>query len=149
MSDRNKIEHVIDVTQATVESKADAIVVNGQLFLFKNTGLTRRVFVNKELGIVVKVPITEHDRRYNEREADLWESMGDEKRKTFAETKLLPNGYVIQEFLHTMDDDETPEWLGRSLTMEEIFFSRACRDEVGFDKDGNMKCYDFDEYMKY
>jgi hypothetical protein len=149
MLDRNKIEQVIDINQATVESKADAIMVNGHLFLYKNTGLTRRVFVNKELGIVVKVPITEHDRRYNQKEADLWESMNDEKRKTFAETKILPNGFVIQEFLHTIDDEETAEWLGRSLTMDEIMFSGQCRNEVGFDKDGNLKCYDFDEYMKY
>jgi hypothetical protein len=57
----NKIEHIIDINTATIESTADVIVVGTEVFTFKNTGLTRRVFVNKDKTLVVKVPITRHD----------------------------------------------------------------------------------------
>lgn len=145
----NKIEHVIDVNQAKVETQADMILVDGAIFTFKNTGLTRRVFVNEEKGIVVKVPVSEYDQKYNNMEAEMWEELNDEDRSKFAETKLLSNGYIIQEYLHTLDDLKTLEWLGRDMTMAEIRFAQSCRNEVGFDEEGNLKCYDFDEYKKY
>lgn len=43
----SKIEQIVNVNTATVESKADVILVNGEAFTYKNSGLTRRVFVNK------------------------------------------------------------------------------------------------------
>jgi hypothetical protein len=145
----NKIEHIIDINTATIESTADVIVVGTEVFTFKNTGLTRRVFVNKDKTLVVKVPITRHDQRHNDNEAEHWKDCTEEQRKELAETKRLSNGYIVQEFLQTLDDDTTPEWLGRPLTMTEIGFASSCRSEVGFDTNGVLKCYDYDEYKKY
>ncbi len=145
----NKIEHIIDINTATIESTADVIVVGTEVFTFKNTGLTRRVFVNKDKTLVVKVPITRHDQRHNDNEAEHWKDCTEEQRKELAETKRLTNGYIVQEFLQTLDDDTTPEWLGRPLTMTEIGFASSCRSEVGFDTNGVLKCYDYDEYKKY
>lgn len=145
----DKILNILQVNIATVESKADVIIVDGKPFFFKNTGLTRRVFVNEEKTLVVKVPITDLDFRHNQNEADTWKNGDDDVKKELAESHLLPNGFLIQEYLHTIDDDATEEWLGRPLTMSEIHFSQSCRNEVGFDADGNLKCYDYDEYKRY
>ncbi len=145
----SRIEHIVDVNTATVESTADVIFVNGEAFTYKNTGLTRRVFVNKDKTLVIKTPITRHDQRHNDKEAEYWDECTEEQRKELAETKRLSNGYILQEFLQTLDDDSTPEWLGRPLTMAEIGFASSCRSEVGFDANGVLKCYDYDEYKKY
>ena len=145
----SRIEHIVDVNTATVESTADVILVNGEAFTYKNTGLTRRVFVNKDKTLVVKVPVNKFDQRHNDKEAEHWDECDEEQRKELAETKRLPNGYILQEFLQTFDDDSTPEWLGRPLTMDEIGFASSCRSEVGFDANGVLKCYDYDEYKKY
>lgn len=145
----SKIEHVINVSTATVESKADVIIINGEAFTYKNTGLTRRVFVNKDKTLIVKVPIHTYDQDHNDNEAELWENASEETRAELAETKRLPNGYILQEFLQTLDDDSTKEWLGRSMTMSEIRFASSCRNEVGYDASGKLKCYDYDEFKKY
>lgn len=145
----SKIEHIVDIKTATVESTADVILVNGKAFTYKNTGLTRRVFVNSDKTLIIKVPITRHDQRYNDKEAEHWDECSEDERTQLAETKRLANGYILQEFLQTLDDDSTPEWLGRPLTMTEIAFASSCRSDVGFDANGVLKCYDYDEFKKY
>jgi hypothetical protein len=145
----SRIEQIVDVNTATVESTADVILVNGEAFTYKNSGLTRRVFVNKDKTLVVKVPINTYDQTHNDKEAKHWSESSEEERKQLAETKRLPNGFIVQEFLQTLDDDTTPEWLGRPLTMTEIAFASSCRSEVGFDANGVLKCYDYDEFKKY
>lgn len=144
-----KIEQIINVNTATVESKADVILVNGEAFTYKNTGLTRRVFVNKTKTLVIKVPVDEDYQRHNDNEAKLWLEPSDELKAQLAETKRLPNGYILQEYLHTLDDDETQDIIGRAMTMDEIAFAASCRDDVGFDSNGVLKCYDYDEFKKY
>lgn len=145
----SKIEHIINASTATVESKADVIVVNGEAFTYKNTGLTRRVFVNKDKTLIVKVPINNFDQRHNDNEADLWNRADDEIKSQLAETARLPNGYILQEYLQTLDDPDTEEKLGRPMTMAEIRFATSCRNEVGFDSNGILKCYDYDEFKAY
>lgn len=144
-----KIEHIIEVNTATVESKADVIFVNGQVFTYKNSGLTRRVFVNEDKTLVVKVPVDTQSQIHNDAEITFWGEASDEIKPQLAETKRLPNGWVIQEYLHTLDDPETENWLGRSLTNKEIRFAASCRSDVGFDDEGNIKCYDLEEYKKW
>lgn len=145
----NKIEQIIDVNTASVVSKADVILVNGKVFTYKNTGLTRRVFVNEDKTLIVKVPITRHDQKHNDNEAELWNTLSVDDRKQLAETQRLSNGYILQEYLHTLDDTDTEEWLGRPMTMPEILFAGSCRNDVGFDSNGVLKCYDYDEFKKY
>jgi len=145
----SKIEQIINVNQATVESTADVIFVNGEAYTFKNTGLTRRVFVNKEKTLVIKVPTQTHFQIHNDNEAKLWAEASDEIRLQLAETKQLSNGYILQEYLHTLDDKDTEAWLGRSMKMSEIRFATSCRNDVGYDDEGRLKCYDYDEFKKY
>jgi hypothetical protein len=127
----SRIEQILDVNVATVESTADVILVNGEAFTFKSSGLTRRVFVNKDKTLIVKVPITIYDQAHNDMEAELWQEADEETRSQLAETQRLPNGYILQEFLQTLDDDTTEEWLGRPMTMAEIRFATSCRNDVG------------------
>jgi hypothetical protein len=144
-----KIEQIIEVNTATVESKADVIFVNGEVFTYKNSGLTRRVFVNEDKTLVVKVPVDTQSQIHNDAEITFWDEASDEIKPQLAETKRLPNGWVIQEYLHTLDDPETEEWLGRPLTNKELRFAASCRSDVGFDNEGNIKCYDLEEYKQW
>jgi len=145
----SKIEHIINVSTATVESKADVIIVNGEAFTYKNTGLTRRVFENKDKTLIIKVPVEKEYQRHNDNEAELWEQATEEERSQLAETKRLSNGYILQEYLHTLDDKDTEAWLGRPMTMAEIRFATSCRNDVGYDENKNLKCYDYDEFKQY
>lgn len=145
----SKIEHIINVNTATVESTADVILVNGEAFTYKNSGLTRRVFESKDKTLVVKVPIEPDYQRHNDNEATLWNEASEEVRSQLAETQRLSNGYILQEYLHTLDDDSTEEWLGRPMTNKEIRFAASCRNDVGYDANGVLKCFDYDEFKQY
>lgn len=142
-------EIIINANQDSLENNADVIIVNGEAFTYKNTGLTRRVFANADKTLVIKVPVEKHSQHFNEEEQKCWDNASEEKRKELANTSMLANGYIMQEYLHTIDDDSTAEWLGRPMTMKEIRFAGSCRDDVGYDKDGNLKCYDLHEYKQY
>lgn len=143
----SKIEHTI--SQDSEENRADVIIVNGEAFTYKATGNTRRVFVNADKTRVIKVPVQRNYQHFNNEEIEIWNATTDEIRKELAETSILDNGYIMQEFLHTLDDESTPQWLGRVMTMKEIRFADACRSDVGYDKDGNLKCFDLPEYKNY
>ncbi len=143
------IEKIIQADKDSLENNADIIIVNGEAFTFKNSGLTRRVFVNADKSKVVKVLVKGNSKDYNKEEIECWNGASDTVKKELAETELLDNGYIMQEYLHTLDDPETANWLGRSLTMKEIRLAGSCRNDVGFDKDGNMKCFDLHEYKQY
>jgi hypothetical protein len=144
-----KIEQIVNVNTATVESTADVILVNGEAFTYKNTGLTRRVFVNKDKTLIVKAPIAKYHQEHNDNEARLWEEADEETRSQLAETKRLANGYILQEFLQTLDDETTEAWLDRPMTNKEIRFAASCRNEVGYDANGVLKCFDYDEFKQY
>ena len=143
------IEHNINIDQYSQENEADLIIVNGETFTFKATGLTRRVFANADKTKVIKVPVKLATFHFNDEEIECWENASDETRLELASTKILDNGYIEQEFLHTLDDPTTEEWLGRFLTQKEIRFADSCRSDVGFDEDGKLKCFDLHEYKKY
>ena len=143
------IEKHITTFRESTENDADVIIVNGETFTFKSSGLTRRVFVNHDKTKVVKVMVSKDYTHYNKEEKAIWDKADDNKRKQLASTEILDNGFIIQEFLHTLDDETTSEWLGRPLSMKEVRFAGSCRNDVGFDKDGNLKCFDLEEFKKY
>lgn len=132
------------------EVKADAVVWNNEVWKFHATGLTRRVFVNEDRTKVIKVPVQRYDYNHNANEAESWKKMSEDKKKEFAECEILPNGWLMMEFLTTLNDPDVFEkWGHRELTTEEMQFAASCRNEVGFDSDGNLKCFDYDEYRRY
>ena len=139
----------INHEQYSQENDADVIIVNGEAFTFKATGLTRRVFANADKTKVIKVPVKLDTFHYNDEEIKCWEKASEEVKLEMASTKILENGYIEQEFLHTLDDPTTEEWLGRHLKQKEIRFAKSCRNDVGFDEAGNLKCFDLHEYKLY
>jgi hypothetical protein len=140
-----KLEHNINAQNDIRTS--DVVIVNGEAFTYKATGLTRRVFANADKTKVVKICMERGD-HFNKEEIDIYTNASDEKRAELAETTQLDNGYIIQEYLHTLDDEAT-HLLYPSLTNQQIAFARSCRGDVGFDKNGVMKCHDLEEYRKY
>ncbi len=139
----------IKADQKSLENDVDVILVNGEAFTFKSSGITRRVFANADKTKVIKVLVEKHSFDFNKEEQKEWDNASEEKRKQLAQTRLLENGYIEQEYLHTLDDETTAEWLKRPLTMSEIRFAQSCRNDVGFDADGNLKCFDLHEYKQY
>lgn len=139
----------IDYSDFQKDNKGDVIIVNGEAFTYKAMGNTRKVFVNADKTKVIKIPIGYSYQNFNQEEIDLFERANEEKRKEIAHTEMLESGYIMQEYLHTLDDPDTFDWLGRIMTMKEIRFADSCRSDVGYDKDGNLKCFDIHEYKKY
>jgi hypothetical protein len=142
-------EYNINHEQFSKEASADVIVVNNEIFTYKNSGLTRRVFVNESKTKVIKVPVKLDTYHFNKEEIECWENADEETRLELATTKILENGYIEQEYLHTLDDPDTEEWLGRPMTQKEIRFASSCRNDVGYDSEGNLKCFDLHEYKQY
>lgn len=137
----NKIEHII---QQDTRVSHDAILYKGEVFTFFDSGLTRNVFTNEDKTLVIKVLIERQYKDYNLEEAEIYENASDEKRAELAETKLVLNGLLIeQEFCNPIKFDD------RKLTIPQMLFASSCRDEVGWNKDGKLVCFDLDEYKKY
>lgn len=143
-----RLENVTVVTAKEV--KGDAVLHKNEVWTFHATGGTRRVYVNGDKTRVLKVPVSLSDYEHNRNEDESWNEMNEEQRKEFAECKLLTNGWLEMEYLSTLNDPTTFDlWSHIELTAEQIAFASSCRNEVGFDKEGNLKCFDYDEYRKY
>lgn len=136
----------------TIENKTnfDCIYVEGEVFTYKSSGLTRKVYENADRTFVIKIHVDNNERvDWNEREQKVWDEAHDIDKQNMAQTQLLKNGYIKQEFLYSLDDERTKDFIQRDLTMKEIRFAQSCRNDVGFDKDGNLKCFDLEEYKNY
>jgi len=134
--------------QNSFEKETDVIIINGESFTYKATGLTRRVYANKDKTKVVKICLERYN-NFNQEEVDIYNEASDKVKNQMAETEILDNGYIVQEFLWTLDDPLTDSMITRDITVEEIRFARSCRNDVGFDKNGVMKVFDLEEYGKY
>lgn len=135
--------------QLSKEKDEDVIIVNGEVFTYKASGLTRRVYQNSDKTKVIKIALRTSYQNNNLEEVKIYENASQKAKSQMAETRLLDNGYVEQEFLWTLDDPLTDTMITREITVEEIRFARSCREDVGFDKNGVMKVYDLEEYKKY
>lgn len=122
------------------------ILYKGEAFTFFDSGLTRYVFANDDKTKVIKILIEKEVGRfdYNKEESEIYTNASDEKKAKLAKTELTYNGTIIeQEFCNPIKFDK------RKLTLPQILFAGACRNEVGWTKEGNLVCFDLDEYMKY
>ena len=142
-------DFIINTDRLAQEQDNDVIIVNGEAFTYKSSGLTRRVYANKDKTFVIKIPLKESYSYCNKEEISIYENASEKTKSQMAETQILPNGYIMQEFLWSLDDPLTDGVITRKITAEEIRFARSCREDVGFDKDGVMKCFDLEEFKKY
>jgi hypothetical protein len=137
----NKIETII---QQDTRVSHEAIFYKGEVFTFFDSGLTRNVFTNDDKTLVIKVLIERQYKDYNLEEAEIYENASEEVRKEMAETKLVMDGFLIeQEFCNPIKFDD------RNQTIPEMLFADSCRGEVGWTKEGKLVCFDLDEYKKY
>jgi hypothetical protein len=139
-----KIEQIIQFEKREQSITEHVILYKGEAYTFFDNGLTRYVFANADKTKVIKILIEKDHFDYNREEIDIYESVSDDIRKKMAKTELTYNGEIIeQEFCNPIKFDD------RSLTIPQMLFANRCRREVGWNKDGELVCFDLNEYMKY
>lgn len=117
--------------------KEACVVINGKVFSYLDSGLTRDVFVSEDKTVVVKI---DREKGYNKEELQIYEGARPDVQKQMART-WQENGYLFQEYLDR-------EWHDK-VSLDQFVWAAKSRNEVGLDKDGNLKCYDLSEYMRY
>lgn len=141
-----KIEHIILQDKLDESVKKKAILYKGEVFTYFDSGLTRHVFTNESKTKVIKLLIDnrEFNHDFNKEEVDIYTNASEETRKQLAKTELTYDGFVVeQEFCNPIKFDD------RKLTIPQMLFAGSCRNEVGWTADGNLVCFDLDEYKKY
>ena len=139
-----KIENVIFQKKLDTSITEQAILYKGELFTYFDMGLTRYVFVNDDKTKVIKILIEQsrHGHDFNQEELDIYNNAKPEKQKQLAKTEM--NGRIIeQEFCNPIKFDKRP------MTIPQMRFASSCRNEVGWNKEGVLVCFDLDEYRKY
>jgi hypothetical protein len=140
-----QIINVIDVIENKIslsEAKKMVIMHKGEAYTYFDEGLTRHVYVNADETKVIKLLIKENCKDYNTEEFEIYTNASDEIKAEMVET-TISNGLIEQEFV-------TPiKFGGKRLTIPQRLFASSCRNEVGWDKDGKLLCFDLDEYKKY
>jgi hypothetical protein len=138
------IEHVIGLERRDESIKNQVILYKGEAFTFFDQGLTRYVFTNEDKTKVIKILIEKGGFDFNLDEVNVYRNASETTKKKLAKTELTYNGMIIeQEFCNPIKFDS------RELNIQQILFANACRNEVGWNKDGELVCFDLDEYMKY
>lgn len=132
------IELVIE--QHAASSYNTPIMFNQEVFRFYDCGLTRNVYVNSDFTKVIKLPINRLQTFWNEEEFEVYENAVN--KEMMAKTEKFGD-FIVQEFV------EPIKYSDKRLTIKQTLFAAKCRNEVGFDKDGNLKCFDLSEFCKY
>lgn len=139
-----KIEQIIEMNTIDESIIDQVIIYKGEVYSYFDSGLTRYVFVNPDKTKVIKLLINKFSKEYNEEEIEIYKNASEEMRKEMAETVMNYDGLVVeQEFCSPIKFDN------RTMTIPQMLFAGSCRNEVGWDKDGNLKCFDLDEYKKW
>lgn len=136
------MKELIEQVQSTNQYIGTSILFKEEVFDYWDEGCTRYVFVNKNKTQVIKIPKDRFHGNFNELEFKIYNEASENERDLMALT-LLEEGIIIQEYC-------TPiKWGGKKLTKEQRIFANSCRDEVGWDSDGKLICFDLDDFKKY
>lgn len=139
-----KIEHVIKQDKTDESIKKKAILYKGEAFTYFDSGLTRYVFVNADKTKVIKILIEKDHKDFNQEEIDIYNNADAATKKQMAKTVSNYDGFVVeQEFCNPIKWDE------RSMSISQIMFATSCRNEVGWNKDGELVCFDLNEFKRY
>jgi hypothetical protein len=139
-----KIEHIINLEHRTSSIRDQVILYKGEAFSFFDAGLTRYVFTNADKTKVIKILIDKSSKDYNLEEAEIYTNASKENKSQMAKTILTYNGSIIeQEFCNPIKFDD------RDMTIPQILFASKCRNEVGWNNEGKLVCFDLDEFKKY
>ena len=139
-----QIEHVINMNRRDDSIKDQVILYKGEAYTFFDQGLTRYVYTNADKTKVIKILIEKNGYDYNEDEDRIYRNASDEVKAKLAKTELTYNGMIVeQEFCNPIKFDK------RKLSISQILFANSCRNEVGWTKEGELVCFDLDEFMRY
>lgn len=143
MSNIINIQQIQEQDVTLAEAQSLTIMHDNEIFTYFDEGTSRYVFVNADKTKVIKMHKHRgHGFDFNKEESTIYNEASDLVKSEMAKTKLI-NGFIEQEFCLPI------QFAGKKLTMDQIRFARSCRNEVGWDKDGNLVCFDLDEYKKY
>lgn len=120
------------------EAQSLVVMHENEIYTFFDEGCTRFVYANEDETKVIKI-LKDKGSHFNKLEADIYNNASPEDKSKMVRTKLV-NGYIEQDFV------EPIKWAGRRLTTEQQIFAAMCRNEVGFDSEGNLLCFDLDDY---
>lgn len=139
-----KIETILQQDKIDKSIQGQVILYKGEAFTFYDCGLTRHVFVNDSKTKVIKILIDKDSIDYNRQEIEIYTKASPELKAQMAKTQSEYDGYVVeQEFCEPIKFND------RELTIQQIMFATSCRNEVGWNKDGQLVCFDLDEFKKY
>jgi len=139
----NNIEIILQ-QDVDINIQNDVILYKGDIFTYFDCGLTRYVFANEDKTKVIKLRIADRGYDYNFEEFQIYDNATDEHKSQMAITTLEYDGLVIeQEFCNPIKFDS------RNLTIPQMKFASSCRDDVGWNKNGILVCFDLNEFKKY
>lgn len=139
-----KIEQVVNLDVCDRSITEQVILYKGEAYTFFDEGLTRFVFANENKTKVIKLLIDKNSFDFNKEEADIYLNARPLVKEEMASTELTYNGTIIeQEFCNPI------KWDFRKLTIPQILFANSCRNEVGWNKNDKLVCFDLNEYKKY
>ena len=139
-----RIEQVISFQHDENSIAEHIIMYRGDVFTFYDMGLTRYVFANEDATKVIKILIEKEDFNYNLEEAQIYENANEETKKRLARTELKYKGTIIeQEFCLPI------KFSDRKMNIAQMLFAKSCRNEVGWNKEDKLVCFDLNEYMRY
>lgn len=137
-----QIQSIIENEISVEEVRSMVIMHKGEAYSFFDEGTTRYVFVNDDSTKVIKILRRETGFDYNTEEVKIYENANDVDKQLMTESTLF-NGIVEQDYC-------TPiKFGGQKLTDEQRLFANSCRNEVGWTEDGNLVCFDLDEFKKH
>lgn len=140
---KNNIENVISFNE--LKKSNDVVIYKNEVFYYFDTGLSRKVYVNEEKTKVIKIEINDYP-YHNKKEFEIYKNSNQKDLMCFTEYVNELN-IIIQDFVIPLKFAN--ETLKSKLTIKDFVFASSCRNEVGFDKNNKLICFDLDEFKKY
>lgn len=123
-------------------AKNSILMYKGETYTFFDEGTTRFVYVNKSQTKVIKVLKNDCGYDYNDLESKIYQNASLDDKNQMVPTELV-NGLIEQDFVTPIN------FAGKKLNIQQKIFALSCRNEVGWDANDNLVCFDLDEFKKY
>lgn len=143
------MDNIINIEQVSnktslQQAQGTLIIRNNDTFRYWDEGCTRYVYVNKDRTKVIKIEKDKYSahRTFNVEEFQKYKNASEEDKKLMVEPTLV-YGMIEMDFVTPIKFDS------RRLSIKQRIFASSCRNEVGWNKDGELVCFDLDEFKKY
>lgn len=131
-----------ELTYNQLKDNNEPVLYKGEVYTFFDEGLTRKVFVNSDNTKVIKFLLNDDGRNFNKDEYDIYYESSE--KELLAVTNISDNEMVIeQEFVLPI------KFSDKELSIKDMLFAGSCRNEVGWNSEGKLVCFDLSEYKKY